>query len=307
MSHNPVVSVLMPAYNCEEFVKESISSILNQTFTGFELIVINDGSTDNTAKIIESFNDPRIHFINRDKNIGLDATLNSAFELCKGEYIARMDADDISLPTRLEKQVNFLNTHPEYGLVGTLYAHTDKNRKIVQYGAQLIDHDEIYLGINFVNSFCHGSVMFRKSVIDQFNLRYNPKYSPYEDYELWTRMVHHTKVANIPEVLYLYLDNPSGMFLSRHTEMLQGAANLSKSLESKLELPKIDRTYIKNLLNRSKMYRNTSINLMLAYQTYLYKLGRAYLRRHNRKGALLLIISFILNPSNWFKKILHVY
>ena len=112
---NPLVSILMPVYNSEKYLREAIKSILNQTFTNFELIIINDGSTDNSLKIIKSFKDNRIKIIKNKGNLGLIKTLNKGIDLAQGKYIARMDADDIAMPKRLEKQIAFFNENPDYG------------------------------------------------------------------------------------------------------------------------------------------------------------------------------------------------
>ena len=119
--NEPMVTVLMAVYNGEKFLKEAMESILTQTFTDFEFLIINDGSTDNSVKIIEEFNDPRIRLIHNEKNLKLIASLNKGISLAKGKYIARMDCDDISMPYRLEKEVDFLENSLEYGLVGTCY------------------------------------------------------------------------------------------------------------------------------------------------------------------------------------------
>lgn len=127
---SPKVSVVMSVYNGEKYLPETIDSILNQTFKDFEFIIINDGSTDKTAKILTSYDDPRIRIFNQE-NMGLTKSLNRAISLAKGEYIARMDADDISYPERLKKQVDYLNKNPDIGLVGSKYIRIDKRgRKI---------------------------------------------------------------------------------------------------------------------------------------------------------------------------------
>ena len=116
---NPLVTVLMPVYNGEKYLKEAIESILNQTFKDFEFLIINDGSTDNSVKIIQSFNDLRIRLIHNESNIGLIKTLNKGLKLSNGKYIARMDCDDVSLPKRLSVQINFMEKHPEIGVCGS--------------------------------------------------------------------------------------------------------------------------------------------------------------------------------------------
>src|SRR5688500_8514963 len=109
----PLVSVLMPVYNAEAYVSEAIQSILQQTYKNFEFLIINDGSTDNSEKLINTFSDSRIRYIRNSENIKLVATLNKGIDLSVGKYLVRMDADDISLPERLQKQVDFMETHPE--------------------------------------------------------------------------------------------------------------------------------------------------------------------------------------------------
>jgi len=115
----PKVTVLMPVYNGEKYLNEAIDSILGQTFKDFKFLIINDGSTDGTADILKSYKDSRIKVTNNEKNIGLTKSLNKGLKMAKSEYIARMDADDISLPTRLQKQVEFMDSHPKVGVCGT--------------------------------------------------------------------------------------------------------------------------------------------------------------------------------------------
>ena len=116
---NPLVSIILPAYNCEKFIRKTIHSLINQTYSNFELLVINDGSTDATTSIIQSFKDTRIQLIQNEKNKGLIYTLNKGIELSKGKYIARIDADDICLPERLQKQVNWLEKNTQIAIVAT--------------------------------------------------------------------------------------------------------------------------------------------------------------------------------------------
>ena len=194
----PKVSVLMPVYNTkEEYLREAIESILNQTFTDFEFVIINDGSTnENIEKVIKSYNDKRIRYFNQD-NHGLIYTLNKGIELCKGEYIARMDSDDISLPKRLEKQVKYLDSNSSVGVIGS-WINCFPQGKVVK----LISQPK-YFNLLQGNCFAHPSLMIRKSVLKQFNFRYG-NYIHAEDYELWSRMIRYTEFCNIQEVLLNY-------------------------------------------------------------------------------------------------------
>ena len=198
-AYGPKVTVLLPVYNAQKYVAEAIESILDQTFTDFEFIIINDGSTDGSAQIIECYKDPRIIFVNNPRNQGLVTVLNQGLDMAHGEYIARMDADDISLPNRLAQQVKFLDKHPKVGVLGTWF-HIFGN----------IDRIEKNLKHPMLKDMIHGSpvghptVMFRKALFDKYQLRYDPAYKHAEDYELWTRVINHTQIANLQEVLLKY-------------------------------------------------------------------------------------------------------
>lgn len=207
----PLVSVLLPAYNAEEYISEAIQSILNQTFTDFELIIINDGSTDNTEKEIRKFTDSRIRYLKNNENIRLIATLNKGIHLAKGKFIARMDADDISLPERLMKQVNFMNKNTDIGLLGTWFRTFNREgdtNKIVNYA---VDDARIRIKHLYQIHLCHGTAMFRKSTISKCNLLFDAKYKHAEDYEFWIRLQKITKFANLPFVLYKVRLNPNSV------------------------------------------------------------------------------------------------
>jgi glycosyltransferase involved in cell wall biosynthesis len=199
MGNTPRVSVLMSAYNAEKYIAEAIDSILNQTFSDFEFIVINDGSTDTTAEIVRSYTDPRIVFIDNAENQGLIAALNQGLDMCRGEYIARMDADDVSLPERFEKQIRFMDANPEIGVLGTDYCIFGAVKRTVKQ-KERIGCADILMGWHI----WHPSAMLRKSVFDKENLRYSPDFAVSEDYELWSRAARYTKIANLPEVLLRY-------------------------------------------------------------------------------------------------------
>lgn len=312
---NTLVSIIMPVYNGEKYLRSAIDSILSQTYTDFEFIIVNDGSIDKSEEIIKSYSDSRIRYIKNEKNIGLDTTLNNSFKIAKGEYIARMDCDDLSHPTRIEKQVRFLVSHIDYDMVGSQYVNIDQNRKPFEIGAQLLEDDEIKYAIQSVNCFCHGAVMFRASFIQKNQIEYKHEYSPYEDYELWTRITQITKTHNLPNVLYAYMSNPTGMYLTQHKEMIEGPRELGKKLQTNMELPQLHYLFIRKLIEGSKKYRVKTIqigdkklpsNFMLAYQTYLYKLGLVFLKRRKIEGVFLLAISFLLHPFNCIRKALHI-
>ena len=202
----PLVSVIMPVYNAEKYVGLAIDSILKQTFTDFEFLIFNDGSSDNSKQIIESFKDPRIKFYDSVSNSGYVAHLNRGIELATGKYIARMDADDISLPERFELQVNFLESHPDIGLCGAWILQFEGNdepdkRVLYKYPA---DHDEICVTLLRHNSFAHPVVMMRRKILIEYGLRYDPEYMPSEDARLWVSIKKYTRLHNIQKVLLQY-------------------------------------------------------------------------------------------------------
>ena len=161
MTHTPRISIVMSVYNGEKYLREAVNSILNQTFKDFEFIIINDGSTDGTREILESYNDPRIILIHKG-NMGLTQSLNKGIALAKGKYIARQDADDISLPERLEKQIEFLERNEKVALLGTAIEIIDEIGNYLQTIKPPTDDSSIRKGIKQNNYFCHGSVIFKR-------------------------------------------------------------------------------------------------------------------------------------------------
>lgn len=197
----PRISVVMPAYNSEKYIGEAIESILNQTFTDFEFIIINDGSMDDTAKIVLQYanKDKRIKFINNKDNRGIVSVLNQGLDLAKGEYIARMDSDDISLPTRFERQIQYMESHPECGVLGTWFKCFGKSDKIIR------NHECVKIcNIVKVQHVGHPTVMLKRAVVDKYKFHYDEKYKYAEDFELWSRMVFVTEIHNLPEILLKY-------------------------------------------------------------------------------------------------------
>jgi len=191
----------MPCYNVEKYVAEAIESILNQTFTDFELIILDDCSTDKTAEIVKKYSDERIVYYKNEQNLGLVDTLNVGLKLAKGEFIARMDGDDISLPARLEKQVRFLDENPDtilcsvgmelFGMENTVWIREN-------------NPEDVKITMMLYSPILHASSVFRKKVFLDNNLIYRTEAFPAEDYDLWSRAVFFGKMVNIPEVLYKY-------------------------------------------------------------------------------------------------------
>ncbi|HCN82257.1 MAG TPA: hypothetical protein DIT07_01365, partial [Sphingobacteriaceae bacterium] len=165
MSSEPAVTVLMPAYNAEKNIAEAISSVLQQTFSDFELLIINDGSTDDTEKIIRSFSDPRIVVINQT-NHGVAAALNTGLKYSKAKYIARFDADDICFPDRLQTQFFYMESNPEFGVIGSSVNYTDMNGSyLFTFNPSAISDIEIQNLEYTICPFIHSSVFYKKSIV----------------------------------------------------------------------------------------------------------------------------------------------
>ncbi|MDR1764349.1 MAG: glycosyltransferase [Dysgonamonadaceae bacterium] len=198
------ISVLLPAYNAEKYLREAVDSILNQTFTDFELLIVNDGSTDSTEEIILSYSDSRIRYEKNDGNHGLIYTLNRGLTLCKGKYIARMDSDDIALPDRFQAQFDYMEQNPETGVCGTNIEvfYDDAPQCFTKVWFPESDR-EVRAYTYFQAAFCHPSVMLRKSVLDANNIDY-PNYLRAEDYALWIELLPFTKMHNLQSVHLRY-------------------------------------------------------------------------------------------------------
>lgn len=207
----PLVTVVMPVFNSESWLKESIESILNQTFHDFILLIINDGSTDESEKIILSFTDSRIHYIRNEKNIGLSQTLNKSVQLTRTKYYARMDADDISLSDRLKTQYEFMEKKPDIGVCGTLYEIFGSESGV----PPLVTSDElIRASLLFSNIICHPTVMIRKELLEKISDPFSVPFSYHdsfehkilelEDYALWHKLKLMTKFATIEKILLKY-------------------------------------------------------------------------------------------------------
>lgn len=198
MTQTHLISVLMPVYNTkEEYLRTSIESILNQTFTDFEFIIVNDGSTNNAEEVILSYKDNRIKYV-KQENQGIVGALNNAWSKASGKYIARMDSDDIAYPERFAKQVNFLEENPEYSLVGS-WAKIIPSNNVIK-----LPQDIKVMDLLADCMFIHPSIMFNKADFEKFNLQYETGFEYAEDYCLYANAVKYLKITNLQEVLLNY-------------------------------------------------------------------------------------------------------
>jgi len=183
------VSVVMPVYNGEKYLNEAIDSVLNQTFSDFEFIIINDCSSDNTEDIIKSYNDDRIIYIKNDVNLGVALSLNKGLDAAQGEYIVRLDADDICLPERLRVQVEYMDAHKNVDVCGSASESFDENG-VLFYGFPSKEIEMLKIDLIFSSSICHPTVIMRRSTLERNGYRYDNNFNKVEDYHLWVRMLN---------------------------------------------------------------------------------------------------------------------
>jgi glycosyltransferase involved in cell wall biosynthesis len=285
MSTSPLVSVVMTVYNGERYLKEAVESILNQTFRDLEFIIIDDGSTDSTPAILAHYQeiDDRIRVYHQE-NRGIVASRNAGCHLAKGGYIAVMDADDVSLPERLERQVQCLNTHPDIGILGTWMKVIDRNGVTKNTVDLPTTPALIEWCLLFGCCMAQASVMMRRDVIERLNF-YSSEATYAEDYELWSRASLVTHFANIPEALFRYRVWGGGVTSRRPLETEQYTAIVSRSMIIRLLGSEVSSESIANL--RKVL---TGLPLDSPWQvdevaTLVKQLHRAYLNTHSLTRA----------------------
>jgi glycosyltransferase involved in cell wall biosynthesis len=289
--------VLLPVYNADAWVGEAIRSILAQSFADFELIIIDDGSTDRSANVIREFGDDRIRFVSRE-NRGIAATLNEALEVSRGELIARQDADDISERDRFRLQVEYLDRHPDVTLLGTNYVMIAEDGHSVGRTNLFTHPDDVKVALVVANQFCQGSVIFRRTIVAREG-GYDAKVVVAEDYELFTRIAHSSRVANLPMPLYRWRVNPGGMSSTRRDAMDHQARLIQEREASRF------------LSHRAeyKVFRSFHpFSLLSGPLTYLDRKGALYrnlgfmyaVRGFRRQGLTALVMAALCEP--WRKR-----
>ncbi len=255
MKYPPEISVIMSVYNGELYLAEAIESILHQTFKNFELIIIDDGSIDNSREIISSFCDKRIKVIENERNIGLAASLNKGASIAGGKYLARMDADDISLPDRFQKQKIFLDQHPDVGVLGTNAQRIDEQGNIIKYLYKIYDTTSVIKwSFLFGNPMLHPTILMRKDCFLQVG-GYSSDVLYSQDYNLWVKMMEITNFRNLSEILLLYRVHLSNISFQQQQHQLNKSLEnsrvyISKKLGREISIKQV------NLLRRQKAPEN---------------------------------------------------
>jgi glycosyltransferase involved in cell wall biosynthesis len=260
---NPKVSVLMPAFNAEEYIAEAIESILNQSYEDFEFLIVEDGSTDATAEIVERYRawDSRIKVFSNKENKGLVYSLNKGLRSSVGEYIARMDADDISVPHRLERQVNFMDSHLDV-VVSSAWMKTI-GKKVESTWESPVTHEKIMTKLFFHNCVYHPVSFIRKKVLDSLKLQYNQNFPKGQDYKLWVDLSEHGKFANIPEILHRYRIHEGQ---KTRKKLTKSSGNKFEKLNRRKNLPGVRETLLKKFLERNITLKEIEIHAKLFFE-----------------------------------------
>jgi glycosyltransferase involved in cell wall biosynthesis len=265
---NPAVSIIMAVYNGEKYLSQAIESILEQTYPDFEFIIVDDSSTDETINICDKYDlqDPRIKLLKNQQNQGLTYSLNKAWKTSSGNYIARMDADDISLPNRLEIQVRYLENHPEVGLMGTFYQEIDNSGQVSQQTIRFPTEPIIIKWrLCFENPIPHPMIIMRRSVFEQVG-GYDEAWKTSQDYDLFTRLSRITKLANYPEVLYYWRVHENSISSGHNSEQRENALRISQKYMSVLLKEPMSSEVVHSLWNREK--GDFKVTLQRAYHLY---------------------------------------
>jgi glycosyltransferase involved in cell wall biosynthesis len=280
----PKISVIMPVYNCAEYLKEALASLLVQTFEDFEIIAINDGSTDNSLSILEKFAkiDKRIRVISQE-NSGIVTVLNRGIEESKGEYIARMDADDVSFPDRFSSQVEVFTSHPDTSLVYGNFEVIDEQGQFLYRELVPPLNEDVQNALFVRNPIAHGSVMFRKSIIDTVGY-YSDDYGPTEDLELWMRVSERGTMRGTGTPLYRWRINTQGITMTNNTEsIMRGKEHIEKRW--KRETP--DHITRSKVLEKYAYYINTYPDFGHFYKIHFLQDRAQIATKFIRKGEVI--------------------
>lgn len=264
----PTITVLMAVYNGEEYLRPAIDSILSQTFRDFELVIINDCSTDGTEGILESYDDRRIVRIDNAANRGLTKSLNIGIERAQGKYLARMDADDVAHPRRLETQLRYLEEHGDTGVVGSIARLIDgqgRQGEVIRYP---LEPGHVRWTLCFSNAFVHPSVMIRTDLLKQVS-GYDTRIMYAQDYDLWCRLSRVTKLANLDEVLTCLRRHEKAISRSKYSQQLASACGTSQRYVSAILGENVAPDVIENIYDlRNKRGINGRAESQIVYRLY---------------------------------------
>lgn len=298
---NPGVSVITTVLNCENFISQSIESITSQTFTDFEYIIVNDGSTDKTSEIIHehSSKDRRLVAIDNATNLGRVKSLNIALERAKGKYIALQDADDISLPLRLERQFEFMEKNPDYVLVGANIVIMDEYENFISKPIRPENNLDAKFSLLFKCTFANPSIMYRKKIIDENNLKYEDNFIHAEDFRIISLISRYGKVYNLMEPLIKYRKHGSNNSILNFDILNSGSVVIVKDNLAKLGLH-IEREQIYRIRD---LVASRGISKKYIYEDvkFIFKTAKSFQSRYRAERNEEILYTLI-RISKWLGK-----
>lgn len=308
------ITVLMPVYNAAGYIAEAIESVLLQTFRDFELLIVNDGSTDGTAAVIKSFNDERIVLIEQE-NLGVAAALNNGLKHARAGYIARFDADDICYPERLEKQYHFIRSNPDYIVVGSAADYMDASGNyIFTHHPHAITNEQLQNLLYTTCPFIHASVIYKKDLIAAIG--YNIDAHSFEDHLLWQQIKGKGKMYNLPDKLLSVRLNPSSLTMDERKRPKEFHEIKIKALKTG-NISKADGDRLLNIIleqNKSKS-KEGAYYILLAKKFLWNNYNPSKARQHLKKAIklnsfdirdyMLLLISYL--PKNMINNMYSIF
>ncbi|MBN2663605.1 MAG: glycosyltransferase family 2 protein [Bacteroidales bacterium] len=294
MSNKPEISIVMPVYNRQQYVKGAIESILNQTFTNFEFIIVNDGSTDSTLEILQSYKDDRIVILDNDKNRGIVYSRNRGLKAARGNFVGMFDSDDIALPNKFEIQHKFLIENPEFGMVGAWVKWIDQNGKLLKNKWKLPKSSKYISAIMlFRNYFVQSTILIKKEAIPEEG--YSTGFDIVEDSKMWFDVSQKYKVANIQQYLVNYRVH-SGNISDMGEKHLANSKKLYKYIFKTMDIePTEEELDIHYLIKNNKPI--TNYNQLIEIEKWLLKIFEANLKTKNYDQYILQKVIF----NRWTK------
>ncbi len=277
----PEVSVIMPVYNGQAFLRPAVESVLKQTYTSFEFIIVDDGSTDNTPAILDTFRDERIMRLRNRHNLSRPVARNLGLRFAEGKYIALMDADDISLPDRITKQLAYLDSHPEVGVVGTQAINIDSAGKTLEFlnWQYPVSHSLICWGLATGAGFLPPTALFHRDVFDLLG-GYSADYPVASDIHFMLRTVSVTRLANLPDVYYFYRFHPESVRGSRYEEQRRLANQARAEFASQLIGTRTETEVLRWVYRPALRRGHTALNREQAFcaTAFILDLFRAFMK-----------------------------
>lgn len=282
----PRVSVVMPSYESAPYLRSAVESILHQSEGDIELIIVQEmGARDGTEAILNEFDDERVKIVRNDSPLGLVRSLNRGFAMARSKYIARMDANDVSMPQRLEKQAEFLDNNPSIGVVGSAVRHIDEKGRHLGTRTYPTSPGLVIWNMHFDCAMCHPSTMFRRSVFEEAG-GYSPAAKDWEDYELWTRIMRHNSMSNVPDVLLDYRIHEGAVSVRKKDEQRQHIVDCGRrAMEVTMARP-VDRDFVRSLIFPYTIASRRNAIGAAWLLNYLYRSYRIWYRERSREDLM---------------------